>query len=499
MASLSSMPSTAGFPAVKSARDGTDGGPIDESAQGPVVAFVLSSILWLMLGSLLGLIASFKLHTPSFFGGIEFLTYGRVHGAKSVALNYGWGFNAAFAVGIWLMARLSGARIGKPTLLVIACVFWNLGVALGIVGVLAGHGTSLEAIEMPPYVGPILFGSSVFIAMWGILIFRSRTSPHVYISQWYLLAAMLWFPWMFSIAQIMLFVDPARGTVQSLVHAWYSHGLTLLWFTPIGLAAIYYLLPKLLVKPVANYYLCVYGFWPLAIFGGWTGTAALAGGPVPAWVVSAGIAASLLLAVPIVVWAVNFFPTMASAARTLRRDWSYRFVSLGALCLVLGSASALILSLRGVSEVTQFTLIQDAQVQLMSYGFFSMVVFGAIYYILPRVTDRTWHLPGLIGFHFWSSFIGCLASVAILGIAGYNQARALNVVPAGADAIPMALLDIGRTLQPYFFAQTLALLILIGGHLVFAVNVVWLLIDRNQRSTGTANNSLRTPLEAAAR
>jgi cytochrome c oxidase cbb3-type subunit 1 len=304
---------------------------------------------------------------------------------------------------------------------------------------------------------------------------------------------------MFSIAQIMLFVDPARGTVQSLVHAWYSHGLTLLWFTPIGLAAIYYLLPKLLVKPVANYYLCVYGFWPLAIFGGWTGTAALAGGPVPAWVVSAGIAASLLLAVPIVVWAVNFFPTMASAARTLRRDWSYRFVSLGALCLVLGSASALILSLRGVSEVTQFTLIQDAQVQLMSYGFFSMVVFGAIYYILPRVTDRTWHLPGLIGFHFWSSFIGCLASVAILGIAGYNQARALNVVPAGADAIPMALLDIGRTLQPYFFAQTLALLILIGGHLVFAVNVVWLLIDRNQRSTGTANNSLRTPLEAAAR
>lgn len=493
------MSQISGLPVAKSARDRTDGGAIDQSAQGPVIAFVVSAMCWLILGSLLGLIASFKLHTPGFFGGTEFLTYGRVHGAKSVALNYGWGFNAAFAVTIWLMARLSAASIGKPVVLVIACFFWNLGVGLGILGVLSGHGTSLDAIEMPAYVGPILFGSSVFIAMWGILNFRSRTSPHVYISQWCLLAALLWFPWMFSVAQIMLFVDPARGTVQSLVHAWYSHGLTVLWFTPIGIAAIYYLLPKLLLRPVANYYLCVYGFWPLAIFGSWTGTAQLVGGPVPAWVVSAGIAASLLLAVPIVVWAVNFFPTMASAARSLRRDWVYRFVSLGAFCLVLGSVCALLLSLRGVSEITQFTLIQDGQVQLMFYGFFSMVVFGSIYYILPRVTDRAWHLPGMIGFHFWSSFLGCLASVSIYAIAGYNQSRALNVAPPSVDALPVALLEIGRTLQPYFFAQTLALLILIGGHLAFAVNVIWLLLDRNRDSIDTAILSSRTPLEASAR
>jgi hypothetical protein len=126
----------------------------------------------------------------------------------------------------------------------------------------------------------------------------------------------------------------------------------------------------------------------------------------------------------------------------------------------------------------------------MLYGFFSMVVFGAIYYILPRVTDRTWHLPGMIGFHFWSSFLGCLASVSIYAIAGYNQSRALNVASPSVDALPVALLEIGRTLQPYFFAQTLALLILIGGHLAFAVNVIWLLLDRNRGSIDTANQLL---------
>ncbi len=139
-------------------------------------------------------------------------------GAKSVALTYGWGFNAAFALALWLMARLSASSIGKPVLLVIACAFWNVGVALGIVGVLAGHGTSLDVVEMPPTSHPSYLVRSVFIAIWGIQIFRSRTSPHVYISQWYILAALLWFPWMFSVAQIMLFIEPARGTVQTLVH-----------------------------------------------------------------------------------------------------------------------------------------------------------------------------------------------------------------------------------------------------------------------------------------
>ncbi len=80
--------------------------------------------------------------------------------------------------------------------------------------------------------------------------------------------------------------------------------------------------------------------------------------------------------------------------------------------------------------------MQDAQLQLMSYGFFGMVMFGAIYYILPRVTNRAWHMPGMIGFHFWSSFLGCLASVTILAIAGYTQARALNEVSQNPDAIP---------------------------------------------------------------
>ncbi|MFO1450577.1 MAG: cbb3-type cytochrome c oxidase subunit I [Opitutaceae bacterium] len=499
MASSSSSFSTAGNPASAPGRLGVDGGAIDVSARGPLVIFALSGMAWLLVGTVFGLIASFKLHAPTFFGDVEALTYGRVRGVESAALVYGWGFNAAFAMALWLLARLSSAVIGKPLLLSISALFWNLGVAIGVIGILVGHGTSLDGLELPGYTGPILFGSNLFIGMWGILTFRAGTSKHVYISQWYVLAALLWFPWMFSVTQIMLFIDPARGTVQTLVHAWYTHGISALWFAPIGVAGIYYLLPKLLMRPISNYYLSVYGFWTLALFGGWAGTAALIGGPVPAWVVSAGIAASLLLVVPVVVFAVNFVPTMIAAAGSLRRDWSFRFVAVGAISLLLGSVVTLLFSLRGVAEITQFSLLQNGQAQLLSYGFFSMVAFGALYYILPRVLGRPWHLPSLIGFHFWASLIGCLTSVVVLGIGGYEQALALNAVSGGAEAVPVSLLEIGRGLQPYFFVQTFALFVLVGGHLAFAVNLLWLVLGGFAPEGETSSTAVRTPLEAAAR
>jgi len=498
MASLSPQTSTSRGTIAPAASPNADGGSIDASARLPVLLFVSASAGWLLVGTVFALISSFKLHSPGFLGDWEFLTFGRVKGAEGTALTYGWGFNAAFALVLWLLARLSRAEIGNPILLLVAGLFWNFGVLLGTLGILAGHGTSLEWMEMPGYAGPLLFGAYLFIGTWALLTFRAGKSSQVFIAQWYLLAALLWFPWMFSIAQIMLLIDPARGTVQSLVHGWYSHGLVTLWFGPVGIGAIYYFLPKLLSRPISNYYLSVYGFWTLAIFGGWVGATRLIGGPVPAWVVTAGIASSYLIAVPIVVLAVNFFPTMAGSAAALRRDWSFRFIAVGAVALVLASVSSMVLSLRGVASVFQFTFLQTAQTNLTMYGFFSMVAFGSLYYILPRVTGRSFPLPSLLGFHFWTSLIGCGLSVAGLALAGYEQGIAMNTLPGGADSVAVPFLDIVQRLLPYLFTQTLATVVLIAAHLAFAVNVGWLILSYAGR-TSTVPSSLRTPLEAAAR
>ena len=244
---------------------------IDASTKTPALFFLGSSVLWLLVGTIFALIASFKMHAPEFLGNVEWLTFGRVRTLHLNAVIYGWAVNASFAVAFWLMARLSRAEIRHVGLLILAAVFWNIGVTVGLVGIAIGHSTSIEWLEIPPYATPILFVAYALIGAWAVITFRFGRSKHIYVSQWYLLAALFWFPWLYSVAQIMLVIDATatRGTVQGLVNWWFAHNVLGLWFTPIGLAAIYYFLPKVLGKPIHSYYLSVLGFWSLAIFYKW--------------------------------------------------------------------------------------------------------------------------------------------------------------------------------------------------------------------------------------
>lgn len=485
---------------VADGRSSLNDAAIDASARIPVQLFVASAAVWLVFGTVLAVISSIKLHAPGFLGNIEFLTYGRTRAVESTALIYGWGFNASFALGLWMLARLSRGILVQPAFLMVAGLFWNLGVSLGIVGIFIGHGTSLEGLEMPAYAGPILFLAYVFIGVWAVLTYQSGKSEHVYISQWYILAALFWFPWMFSIAQIMLFIEPARGTVQSIVHTWFNQGIFFLWFAPIGLAAIYYFLPKLLTRAIPNYYLSVYGFWALALCGGWAGMSRLVGGPVPAWVVSAGVAAMLMLVVTLVIVVVNVLPALFGGSRSSSPSMSYRFIAFGSLAFVGTFLASILLSLRGVAEVAQFTYLQTAHAQLGFYGFFSMIAFGGIYYFVPKVVGVEWRSPGLIGVHFWLSAIGVLLGVVALSLAGIRQGSALNTLAAGQES-PLPILTLTQQLMPYLSAQTLSATVLLLGHIVFGVNLARTFCSAccSRSSVSSASVGYRSAKEAVIR
>lgn len=461
-------------PSSQTSPAGVEGASIDASVRLPGLYFAAAAAVWLVVGTALSLIAAFKLHSPAFLADCEWLTYGRVRGAESALLTYGWGFNAAFAIVIWLMARLAQAEVRRPVTLVVSGVFWNAGVLIGTFGILGGYGSAVEGLEFPAFVNLILFASYAWIAIWALLTFRARRSPHVFISQWYLLLALLWFPWVFSLAHLLLVVDPVHGVMQPLVQTWYAHSLHLFWFGGVGVAALYYLSSKLSGRSIAHYHLSPLGFWLLVIFGGWAAAARLVGGPVPAWVVSLGIAMSFLILVVVCIWAFNLVPTLARAAAAVRQDSAYRFVAVGVAALLVAQVAAVLLSLRGVAELLQFTLVQPALTQLHHYGFFSMVAFGTLYVMVPRITGRSWPVPSLVGFHFWSSLLGCLASVGALALAGYQQGVGLNRLPAGEGAVPTPILDVLQGLQPYLFTQTAATVLLVVGQVAFLVNLGWM-------------------------
>ena len=147
---------------------------VDNSLKGPVIILLISGAKWLFLASILGYLVSWKSHNPGFLNSYEFLTIGRVQAAYTTAFLYGFGCNFAFAIGLWLIARLSGTPIAHGLILILASVCWNLTLMVGLVGVLMGHLNAFEFLELPSYVGPPLFLSSLVFSVWGILCFNNR-------------------------------------------------------------------------------------------------------------------------------------------------------------------------------------------------------------------------------------------------------------------------------------------------------------------------------------
>jgi cytochrome c oxidase cbb3-type subunit I len=463
---------------------------IDASLRTPLTVLIGSALVWLLVATVLGLISAWKLHTPAFMDSCEYVTYGRIQPAQSNAFIFGWGFNAAFAVSLWLMARLSRGSLPGSAVLLIGTVFWNLGVTLGVGGIIAGFSTSIEGLELPGFATPLLLVAYALIAAWAVVVFRAGRSAQIYASQWYIFAALFWFPWLYAVAQVMLVFSPVRGTVQSVIQTWFASNLFLLWFASIALAAVYYFLPKLLVKPVSNYYLASLSFWWLAIFGSWAGIARLIGGPVPAWVQTFGAAASFMLVVPLFVLGMNFFGTLSGSWSALKDNVTLRFIAFGIVAFSLVLICWVLNAIHGIAAITQFTYVTAAEAQLGLYGFFSMVVFGSLYYIVPRVLNTAWASAPLVGVHFAASAVGVIVLVGSLLVGGVNQGLQL------ADA-HVAFAEITKATQPYLFAATIGLAIIAVGQLAFALNFFWTLGLASADCVRSAKTLLSAQPEAA--
>ena len=136
--------------------------------------------------------------------------------------------------------------------------------------------------------------------LWLTLL--QRKVKHLYVSVWYIAAGLLWFPILFLIAN---WPGLHFGVQQATMNWWFGHNVLGLWFAPIGLAASYYFIPKVLGKPIHSYNLSLLGFWSLAFFYSQVGGHHLIGGPVPSWLITISIVQSMMMVIPVFAVAVN--------------------------------------------------------------------------------------------------------------------------------------------------------------------------------------------------
>ena len=441
---------------------------IDQSVRTAGLFFLVSAVLWLMIGTVFAIIASYKLHSPEFLAQYEDFTFGRVRSAHLNSMIFGWGNNAIYCLATWIMARLCRAKVRHGGLLMIAGVFWNIGVTLGVFGILTGKMTSVEWLEMPQQVTPILAVSYVMIGVWGVVSFSNRQTEHVYVSQWYILAALFWFPWLYAIAQVMIIFLPARGVVQAITNWWFAHNVLGLWLTPVALGVSYYLIPKVLGKPIYSYYLSVIGFWTLALFYNWAGIHHLIGGPIPIWLQTAGTVASVMMTIPVIVVAINQHMSVVGEHNAVWQSPTLRFVVFGAISYTLVSLIGSAMAIRSVNEVTHFTHFTVAHAHHGVYAFFTMIMFGGVYFVMPRFMKREWPSASLIRIHFWACALGIIGYVVGLSIGGIIQGYEMN-----NPDIPF--IETMKHTLPWLASRSISGILLTIGHSAFAIHFFWML------------------------
>jgi cytochrome c oxidase cbb3-type subunit I len=442
---------------ISSSTDLADRTSADTSGRLPLLYLIGSSILWLVLSSLLTLVTSIQLHTPQFLAEYSFFTYGRLHAAAETSFIYGWFGNLGLGLAIWILARLSGEKVRGSNWLFIGGLFWNVALSIAVIRLAFGDLTSISMYQLPGYVQPLMIIAYGAIAVSGMLAWTGRRRQMMYASQWYALASLFLFPWLLSVAYIMLDVAPVRGVLQAIVGGWYAQGLWTLWIAPLALASAYYVVPRMSGKVLPSYDTSALGFWTLLVVGGFTGARHLIGGPIPVWISSVAIVMTVTLLFHYIVVFLNLRPSLKGGSITLS------FVAIGLICYVAGGFINALTSFRSYAVVTQFTVYEEAQKQLAFYGGASMMLFGTLYFAVPRLQGNRWSSNALIKGQFLLSAIGILIVVLSLATAGIVQGDALSNAKINFS-------DIAVQMKPYLLIASAGNALLLTSSILLAVN-----------------------------
>jgi cytochrome c oxidase cbb3-type subunit 1 len=472
--SAPSSPSPTEAPgAACAAGPGASAAEVDVSCRWPLLLLFTSGVCWLVFGTLLALLAAIKMHKGDFVADTSWLTLGRIRPASMNSFLYGFASQAGMGVMLWLLCRLGRVKLHFQWPVLVAWKLWNIGVTIGVIAILAGASTGFEWLEMPRAASGILFAAYAIIGLSAVATFVMRRECEVHPSQWYLLAAIFWFPWIYSAANYLLVLDPVRGTMQAAVNGWFTGNFAGLWLTPLGLAGIFYFLPRLCAQPLHSRELAAYGFWTLAFFTNFSGLSGLIGGPVPRWMPAVSTAAMVCLLVAVVSNGLNWHLTCRAACtggvcKEWKKDSVLCFVLFGALAYLVHGVTSALMSLPQIAAVTNFTYATVARNNLLLHGFVGMTLFGCLYYIIPLLAQVKWPNEKWIRVHLLCSMIGVALLFLGLGLGGLLQGLKL-----ARPAVPF--MEVVRGTVPFVGLSTLGVLLLLVGQIAFVANLAGLL------------------------
>jgi cytochrome c oxidase cbb3-type subunit 1 len=432
---------------------------IDASVRPVAVGLFLVATAWLLLSTVLGALAAIKLHHPDFLN-FSFLTYGRLAPAAENLFTFGWCGSAAMGVGAWVIARSAGRVAPGHTLAAFGAVLWNGGVLFGLLGNLSGFIRPLIGMESPFASHLLLSAGILMFAVWVLLAYQDDEHPSL--ASMFVAAGFLWLGIALISGNVLVASGAVTGVFQQVAAAWTSGAVTQLFLVPLALGSAFYIVPKASGVPLQSAKIGHSMFWLYFIFAGLSVGVKVPGVLLPSGLAGIFASASILLLVPLGTFIFILLQT-AVAAGHAKGSPSLRFIVFGCVGLLASGVLLALSALRSVDAVVHFTLFDAGLRALLLHVSVTMVLFGAIYYMMPRLSDCEWLSSSLISFHFLGAAYGSCMAVVMLLLSGFAVGEAIS---EGSTSFAQVM-EVGAS---YFWGHSVSFFLVMAGYAAFALH-----------------------------
>ncbi len=434
-----------------------------------VKQFTVITIIWGIVGMLVGLFIALQLAWPAFNFDIPWLTYSRLRPLHTNAVIFAFGGNALLGTSFYVAQRTCGVRLYSDRLATL--VFWGYqAVIVGAVLTLPfGYTQSKEYAEL---IWPLDVLLTVVWVMYAIVYFgtlATRKEKHIYVANWFYSAFIITIAVLHIVNNLAIPVNwhlsyPIySGAVDALTQWWYGHNAVGFFLTAGFLGMMYYFVPKQANRPVYSYRLSIVHFWALVSTYMWAGPHHLHYTALPDWAQSLGMVFSLVLLAPSWGGMINGIMTLSGAWHKLRTDPIIKMMVVALSFYGMSTFEGPMMSIKTVNALSHYTDWTIGHVHSGALGWVALMTMASIYTLVPRLWGREkMYSVGLINTHFWIATLGIVLYIASMWMAGVMQGLMWREVDTNGSLVYSHVESIEATYPYYVIRATGGLMFLIG-------------------------------------
>ena len=405
--------------------------------------FLWATIVFGLVGMLVGVIIAVQLFWPAANLNLPWTSFGRLRPLHTNAVIFAFCGNAIFAGIYYSSQRLLKARLASDFLTRFHFWGWQAIIVAAAITLPLGLTTSKEYAELE---WPIDIAIALVWVAFGVnLIWTAikRREPTMYVSIWFYIATFLAVAMLHVVNSINIPVSlfksyPVfRGVQDALVQWWYGHNAVAFFLTTPFLGLAYYFIPKSVDKPIYSYRLSIIHFWSLIFIYIWAGPHHLQYSSLPEWLQSLGMVFSVMLLAPSWGGAINFVLTLRNGWDRLRAEPIPKFLAAATTFYMMATFEGPLLSIKSVNAISHNTDWTVGHVHSGALGWNGLLIFGMIYWLVPKLYKTKLYSPKLATLHFWMATAGIALYIISMWISGVMQGIMGNSVnEAGLLAYP---------------------------------------------------------------